>query len=448
MKPQMKIADALIIIMGEDDTAYVCRPFCLYSRLADFVGADYRERKKLLLLFDIDKRLSLVKRLYKKDIAEVARVGKEFPSVRDLCDKGEFDEILNMLSAVLINGRALQMPPETRGGERGFERGLGRGFDNGFDGGFDNGFDGGFERDLGRGFGGGFFGRSRTEAGDPSTVQSRLMKLNVSRLRVYCKVHFHTECTTMSKTELVQFIMNGGSVTNGVNINGNVNISGGSVTNSVNINGGSVTNGVNISGGSVTNGVNINGGSGTQPSAPQTASPQTASPQGVAQYPPYRVYGLGFRDILPWAGVALGVAILIAGVICLAVFASRIQWAQWQHIIGSVGGLLVCGAGFLIALFGGWILDKVSLIISNVCYILARLAVIAVVAVANFVLAFVFGELYYIIFCWLSGYLFAASVIGLTEGFYELSTGTGIFGIVDGAVIAVMLVTQVLIWVL
>ena len=252
----------------------------------------------------------------------------------------------------------------------------------------------------------------------------------------------------MSKTELVQFIMNGGSVTNGVNINGNVNISGGSVTNSVNINGGSVTNGVNISGGSVTNGVNINGGSGTQPSAPQTASPQTASPQGVAQYPPYRVYGLGFRDILPWAGVALGVAILIAGVICLAVFASRIQWAQWQHIIGSVGGLLVCGAGFLIALFGGWILDKVSLIISNVCYILARLAVIAVVAVANFVLAFVFGELYYIIFCWLSGYLFAASVIGLTEGFYELSTGTGIFGIVDGAVIAVMLVTQVLIWVL
>lgn len=348
----MEIGDALKIIIGEDNTDYVCRPFCLYSRLSDFVGADYCERDKLKLLFKLDKRLSLVKRLFKNDITEVARIGKEFSAVRDLCDRGEFDEILNIVSSVLVNSHALQ---------KNYEPYV-------FDYGFGN--------------------EPKNEAEDYLCDKRQWTQFTVSRLRVCFKIHIFAGHSSFNKTELVRF--------------------------------------------------NING----------VSKPQTAPPQSVnhVYYGKYR--RVDFRDILPWLGGALAIAILIAGITCLAVFASKIQWFQWQYIIGSGGGLLTCGIGFFIALGMGFIFDKISMICSDVCYILARLITVALIAVANFALAFIFGELYYIIFYWLSGYLFVSSVIELIHGFYELNARAGIFGIIDGAIIAGMLVTQVLIQVL
>ena len=74
--------------------------------------------------------------------------------------------------------------------------------------------------------------------------------------------------------------------------------------------------------------------------------------------------------------------------------------------------------------------------------------VIAAVAIVNFVLSFVFGEAYSIIFYWMSGYLLLASVISIYLGFSEGESASGVFGIVVAVVVVGMFVTQLLIRIL
>lgn len=354
----MKLGKALKIIVNEEDTESIRCPFYLYAKLADFIGADYRERGKLRLLFGIDRRLFLVKRLAEYGIAEVSRIREEFSLCKDICNRSEFDEILDETASVLVKGYTPFHPEEP------------------------NEFDYGYSDDL------------KTEetsaekkVEDHLTDESQLMQFTMAQLRGYCRTHGLKGYAALNKRELVKLVMGGGA---------------------------------------------------KAPTPPMPQMPQTT------HYVSRRRYGIDFWDILPWLGGALGIAVLIAGAVCLGIFADNIQWFQWQHIIGSVGGLLVCGVGVLLIWGLGWLMEEV-IVTGFDGYRMAIPIVIAPLAIANFVLAFVFGEAYSIIFYWMSGYLLLASVIGTIYSFTDYETASGIFGIVDAVAVAGMFVTQMLV---
>ncbi len=351
------------MIMDEGDDEHVCRPFCLYSRLADLVGADYGERRRLEIFYKTDRRIAFIKRLMGKDVAEVARIREEFPSLQDVCSKAEFDEIVDAVASVLIKGYAPTAPDEP----------------NDFDFGFSD--------------------RPEEEATAEQSVEdcindkTKLALFTVVQLRKYCRERGIRGYSSLNKTELIDLIMGRKRRAQAL-------------------------------------------------SSSQAFYSSTSSPSYYKWY-----WGIDFWDALPWIGGALGIAILIAGAVCLSVFADKIQWFQWQYIIGSVGGLLVCGVGGLIGWGLGWLMEDV-IVTGFDGYRMAIPIVIAPLAIANFVLMFVFGEAYSIIFYWMSGYLLLASVIGTIYSFTDYETTSGIFGIIDAVVLVGMLAVRILMQVL
>ena len=95
----------------------------------------------------------------------------------------------------------------------------------------------------------------------------------------------------------------------------------------------------------------------------------------------------------------------------------------------------------------GWLMEDV-IVTGFDGYRMAIPIVIAPLAIANFVLMFVFGEAYSIIFYWMSGYLLLASVIGTIYSFTDYETTSGIFGIIDAVVLVGMLAVRILMQVL
>lgn len=349
----MNLREALKEIVDEEDAEHVCRPFCLYSKLADLIGADYCERDKAELLFKIDQSLSLVKRLMGNDKTEVTRIKTEFSSISDLCNRREFDEILEEAASALVAG---YIPPKPAAPDD-----------------FDFGFGDTSETEEAP--------KKEEKVEDHLTDKSALAQFTVAQLKRYCRTHGIKGYSSLTKSELINLIL-----------------------------------------------------FSNRKKAPVQAANRTANR-------PRRTFG--FRAVV----VTASIAAVIAGVICLVVFAKQIQWYQWQHMIGSVGGLLVCGVGFLLALAIGWLLEEVIMTDFD-GYLMAPLIVIVPLAIANFVLAFVFGGAYIIIFYWLSGYLLLASLIGMSFGFFDYEAGAGIFGIIDAVTIAAMLAVQILIQIL
>ena len=107
--------------------------------------------------------------------------------------------------------------------------------------------------------------------------------------------------------------------------------------------------------------------------------------------------------IMPWI---IGIAVLIVAVVLLAVFGKRIQWYQWQHIIGSIGGLILLGGIFVLCYNGDD--DGESYPID-----------VAVIAMLNFTLAFILKDKYSIICYWMFSYIFVALVAFFFYGMYE-----------------------------
>lgn len=359
----MKLREALKSIVKEGDAGFIRSPFCLYAKLADLIGADYCERDGLKLLFEMDRRLSLVRRLMENDIAEVARIREEFSSLQDVCSKAEFDEIVDAVASVLIKGYAPTAPDEPDD--------------------FDFGFSDRPEEEA----------TAEQSVEDCINDKTKLARFTVVQLRKYCRERGIRGYSSLNKTELIDLIMGRKRRAQAL-------------------------------------------------SSSQASYSSTSSPSYYKWY-----WGIDFWDILPWFGGALGIAILIAGAVCLGIFADKIQWFQWQYIIGSVGGLVVCGVGFLLALAIGWFLNEI-IVTGFDGYRMAIPIVIAPLAIANFVLMFVFGEAYSIIFYWMSGYLLLASVIGTIYSFTDYETTSGIFGIIDAVVLVGMLAVRILMQVL
>lgn len=346
----MKVREALKTIVEEGDAEHICRPFCLYSRLADLVGADYCERDKLDLLFETDRRLSLVERLMGQAADEAERLREEFLSLQDLCSKREFDEILDIAASALVEGYVPLGPAEPNEFEYGSSD------------------------------------KPKTEekpkkkekAENRLPDESRLKKFTVVQLKEYCRTHGIKGYSSLNKLQLIQLIMQ--------------------------------SNG------------------------------KPAPKANAATHRPRRTFK--FRTVAALTFFAA----LIGGIVCLAVFAKQIQWYQWQHMIGSVGGLLICGVGFLLSLGTGLFMNAIMTNFDG--YLMTPLIVNALLTIANFVLAFVFGEAYIIIFYWLCGYFLLANLIGIGFGFFVGEKRARIFGMVGAVVIAGMITSQVLIQVL
>ena len=365
----MKLQEALKIILDEGDTEFIRCPFCLYARLADFVGADYCERDNLRMLFQIDKQVFLVRRLMETDVGGAACIREEFSS-QTLFSAAEFGEIFDMVASVLVKGYLIPSEPDEPSD---------------------------FDYMVSYVLASEEKAEAEEKVENHIADESGLGKFTVSELKAYCRTHGLRGYSSLNKADLVHLIM----------------------------------------------GVPPEAQTPRVSRTAQAAQMQSA-PQTAQTY--YGSYGPDFWDILPWLGGALGIAILIAGAVCLGVFANRIPWTVWQWIIGAAGGLVACGAGFLFSLVIGWFLEEAIGVDGG--YLWAIHGVIAAIAIANIVLSFVYGGSYTIIFYWMSGYLLLASVIGTIDSFIEYEAGAGVFGIADAVVLVGMLAVRILMQVL
>ena len=126
----------------------------------------------------------------------------------------------------------------------------------------------------------------------------------------------------------------------------------------------------------------------TAAAAPANSAPANSTP---ANY-----YGGGYSyksSSFPWGwiiGAVVGL-IVVAGIVCLIVFGKYINWNGWQHVIGSLGGLVLSGLAFLIAVD----------IIDDEC---PEFLIYLAFAIVNCLLFAFLYEKYKIIFIWISAY--------------------------------------------
>lgn len=129
-----------------------------------------------------------------------------------------------------------------------------------------------------------------------------------------------------------------------------------------------------------------------------------------------------------WWTVGIGIVVLIiAGIVCLCVFGKYINWNVWQHIIGSIGGLILFVALFLLAI----ILDD-ELILD---FKISEVVMLPIVAVTNFLLFLFLRENYKVLFIWLSAYAMLWGIILAFFSYTDDEEGEAIVFVIETAVI-------------
>ena len=125
-------------------------------------------------------------------------------------------------------------------------------------------------------------------------------------------------------------------------------------------------------------------------------------------------------------GIAVGL-LVIAGIVCLCIFGKYIKWNGWQHIIGSIGGLILFVALCLFIIY----LDDELILDFNI----SAMIILAVVAVVNFLLFLFLRENYKIIFIWLSAYAILIGIFSSILYFNDFEEGWAILQIIETAVV-------------
>lgn len=470
----MKLSSALknVIAAGNAQVGSAC----MYSALADFIGADYAERDKLARLEVLDKQLMLVQRLQSGDMEEVKRIKNEFsPSLA--CTREEFDEVVDAVAAAFIPGLSSVGTQGTVGTRLPS-----------------------------------VVGAKVLRVKDCLNNETALMGFSLAQLQQYCRDNGIHGYSSLNKKQLVALVMNGanrkksapvlpkrtpkaGATHRTRHYRGRTNgwVCFGLVMSALVVAGCAVClwmlfghmdwkrwqHVAGAVGGFAVSliGVLIVFGVG-----------RVCKKIGATIYSPYQIAGAveialfaianilmrlwvaeyavifywvcgylfvlsvvlaiaGFEnaDILP---MALGIVeTLIAAVsVCVFAFWSRwfqLEWWQWQYIIGSLGGLVVCGLACLIGFGLGWILEEV-IITSFDGYIFALPIAFLPFVVANFVLALTLGGAYNIIFYWMSGYLVLPCVVSAHMAFYDGETFSAVWNTAQASVTVVLVVVRIL----
>lgn len=120
-------------------------------------------------------------------------------------------------------------------------------------------------------------------------------------------------------------------------------------------------------------------------------------------------------------------AVVIAGIVCLIVFRKQISWAGWQHIIGSIGGLVF----YIIAFIAFYTVFEDS---SEAAGCIFGAVITGLITVLNTVLLFTLVNDYRIIFYWLTAYTLIAGGFMIFTDFDSkiyMDDAEGICGIVQ-----------------
>lgn len=164
---------------------------------------------------------------------------------------------------------------------------------------------------------------------------------------------------------------------------------------------------------------------------------QANNVQQPAQQPQQTTYtssSADFFDVAIVGGIILAILIVIAGIVLLCVFGKRIEWWQWQHIIGAVGGAILVGVTIGIGYSWACGADE-----GSITYLVAAFIVSAV----NITLVFVYKDQYSTIFYWISAYTIVGATAMAFYAFDDVEEGWGVACIVAGVLVAVALSTYI-----
>ena len=73
-------------------------PFLLYSRLSDLCGASYEDKRKVLLFYQVDKKINLTKAILDKDNS----IDSKYTQVADLLSETSFQRLVESIKCVVF----------------------------------------------------------------------------------------------------------------------------------------------------------------------------------------------------------------------------------------------------------------------------------------------------------------------------------------------------------
>lgn len=129
-----------------------------------------------------------------------------------------------------------------------------------------------------------------------------------------------------------------------------------------------------------------------------------------------------------WWTVGIGIAApIIAGIVCLCVFGKYINWNGWQHIIGSIGGLVISALIVFLAVLFDWftVQDEAW----------PKILILFAAAAVNCVLYYFLRDSYKVIFIWLSAHAMLWGVILAFFRYTDFETGWAIVYVIEMLII-------------
>lgn len=98
----MNFREALAYVIGNDNPQHYCNSFYLYSVLSDFCRSSYTDKQKIMLFFDVDKRLGIVKNIHDQGRLAVAVLKAAYPAVKDELPLKSYKALIDLVADIML----------------------------------------------------------------------------------------------------------------------------------------------------------------------------------------------------------------------------------------------------------------------------------------------------------------------------------------------------------
>lgn len=98
----MNFREALAYVVGNDNPQHYCNAFYLYSRLSDICRSSYTDKQKILLFFDIDKRLGIIKNIHDQGRLAVVVLKAAYPAVKDELSLNSYKALIDLVADIML----------------------------------------------------------------------------------------------------------------------------------------------------------------------------------------------------------------------------------------------------------------------------------------------------------------------------------------------------------